>query len=661
MEVGTTLPPSHPPRRIRFGVFEADARLGTLTKQGRRVPLQEQPFQVLAMLLERAGDLVSRDELRARIWPQTVVDFDHGLNKAVSKIRDALGDSADSPRFIETVASRGYRFLADVSPVADPAPQPAEGNPVLPHEDAIALPATSTVTVPPKRRTNVRWYWGVAAFIGIGLLVALISSRSRPGSAPLRSLAVLPFQNLSGNPSQEYFADGMTDELINNLGQISALRVISNSSAMPYKAAHKPLPQIARELNVEALVEGSVLQFGDKVRINAQLIRLPADEHIWAHSYEGNIRDTLALQSEVAQAIAQQIGTRLTEREQTALRSSRSVNPTAYEAYLKGRYFWSKRDRDDLRKAIDYFSRAIDADPTYAEAYSGLADSYALAGDWEYGIFPPDEAFAKAQAAATKALALDSNLSEAHTSLAFAYDLYAWDWDAAEREFTRALQLNPGYATAHQWYAWHLLVTGRKQEGISELRRAESLDPLSLIISADLADALCIAHLFDESVRQSLTTLEIDPNFAVAHYELGQAYEQKHMYPQAIAEFERAIALGGHSGAFDSNLGYAYAVSGRTQQALSMLDNLKASVGENPSTLANVALVYVGIGDHDKAMLWLNKAYEVKFNPSILLRPAFDSIRADERFADLWRRVGLGSRDSSSAAKPAAGSDTELR
>lgn len=616
-------------------MFEADLRLGALWKQGRRIPLQEQPFQVLAALLERPGDLISRSELRAKIWPETVVDFDHGLNKAVSKIRDALGDSAENPRFIETVASRGYRFLADVTTAAEP----------IGEKPPSAADTQATVAQSSNRRR-----WGLASALGIGFICliavfAWIAFPAHRGQPPLRSLAVLPFQNLSGDSSQEYFADGMTDELTTNLGQISALRVISSGSAMPYKGVHKPLPQIARELNVEALVEGSVLRFGDRVRINAQLIRLPADEHIWAHSYEGNIRDALSLQSEVAQAIAQQVGTTLTKREQTALQASRAVNPAAYEDYLKGRYFWSKRNREDLSRAIDYFTRAIETDPTYAEAYSGLADTYALAGDWEYGIYSPEDAFAKAQDSATKALSLNDNLSEAHTSLAFAFDLYGWRWEAAEREFTRALQLNPGYATAHQWYAWHLLVTGRKREGIFELRRAESLDPLSLIISADLADALCIARLFDESIRQSRKTLEIDPKFAVAHYELGQAYEQKQMHTEAIAELRKAIELGGHSAAYDSNLGYVYAVSGQKQLALSLARDLQARIGANPAALANIALIYVGLGDRDSAMLWLNRAYDARFNPSILLRPAFDSMRSDARFVELQKRIGVAQRD----------------
>jgi TolB-like protein/DNA-binding winged helix-turn-helix (wHTH) protein/Flp pilus assembly protein TadD len=632
---------NYPPKRLRFGVFEADPRLGELTKHGKRLPLQEQPFQLLAMLLERPGELVSREELRAKIWPQTIVDFDHGLNKAISKIRDALGDSAENPRFIETVARRGYRFLADVAVVQDGPPERAAGDPVL-QADAGPLArreAGISSRGPPRALTWRLLGFGLALVLAAALSWILYTSRN---SAPtIRSLAVLPLKNLSGDVSQDYFTDGMTEELITQLGQISSLRVISSRSAMFYKGVDKPLADIARELSVQAVLEGSVLRSGDRVRITAQLIRVPADEQMWAQSYEGELRDTLALQSEVAQAVAEQIQATLSRRQQAVLRNRKTVNPAAHEDYLKGRYFWNKRTGDGLKKAIDYFSRAVETDPTYAEAYSGLADAYALSGDWAYGVLAPQDAFRQARAAATRALALDDTLAEAHTSLAFALDLYAWDWAAAENEYKRAIELNPGYATAHHWYAWHLLVMGRNGEGIFEMRRAESLDPLSLIISANLAEALCVAHLYDESMKQSEKTLGMDPNFAVAHYALGQALEQKHMHDEAIAEFQRAIELSGHSGAFDSNLAYVYAVLGRKVEAEDIVKDLVARPDKNPSIDANIALVYVGLGDHDQAMIWLNKAYEARFNPSILLRPGFDRLRSDARFVDLRRRLGL--------------------
>jgi TolB-like protein/Tfp pilus assembly protein PilF len=459
-----------PPRCFRFGAFEVDLRTGGLTKRGLRQNLQEQPFKVLAMLLERPGELVTREELRDRIWTHTVVDFDHGINKAINKIREAFGDSASHPRFVETVARRGYRFLADVTALD-------VGNP----EHATAI----------------------------------------------RSIAVLPLEDLSGDSSQDYFADGMTDELIMSLGQISALRVISRTSVMSYKSVRKPLPEIAKELGVEAVVEGTVLRSGARVRIAAQLIEAPTDKRIWARSYEEDFRDMIGLQHRVARNIAEQVRATLSRREEAHLESGKRIDPTAYEAYLRGRFFWNKRTEDGLRKAISSFNQAIEADPTYAQPYAGLADSYALSGDWQHGMLPPKDAFPRARAAADQALALDDSLGEAHASLAFALDLYFWDWSAAEIEHKRAIALNPNYATAHQWYAWHLIVTGKNREALDELRKAASLDPLSLSIGADLADALCIAHLDQESVEQSRSILEMDPNFALGHYQLGQALTQK--------------------------------------------------------------------------------------------------------------------------------------
>ena len=591
------------------------------------------------MLLERPGKLVTREELRENLWPETFVEFDHGLNKAVSKIRDALGDSAENPRFIETIARRGYRFLAEVVVVPHELRQAAAGDVATVGDLGPAYVAKAGTS---SKRPHGAFTWLVLV-LGVALvIVAALSWVFYPWrhiSPTIRSLAVLPLENLSGDASQDYFADGMTEELITELGQISALRVISSTSVMTYKSARKPLSEIARELNVQAVVEGSVLHSGEQVRITAELIEVPANRYMWAQSYEGDFRDTLALQSKVARDIAEQVRATLDRREQVALGESKTVNPEAYEAYLKGRYFWNKRTGDGLKKAIEYFSRAIETDPSYAQAYSGLADSYALSGDWEYGILSPQDAFPKAKATATKALELDNSLGEAHTSLAFALDL-AWDWEAAEKEYRLAIKLSPNYATAYHWYAWHLIVTGRNSEGILESRMAESLDPLSLIISADTADALCIAHLFDESIQQSKKTLEMDPNFAVAHYELGQALVQKHMYDEAIAEFKRAIELSGHSGAFDSNLAYAYAVSGRKEEAMKIIEQLEAR-DQNHSADANIALSYVGLGDQDQAIDWLNKAYEARFNPSILMRPAFDPLRSDARYMDLLRRIGL--------------------
>ena len=627
---------SYQHKRLKFGVFEADLGARELTKLGKLVPLQEQPFQLLAMLLEKPGVLVTREELRARLWPQTVVDFDHGLNKAISKIRDTLGDSAENPRFIQTVARHGYRFLADVTVVGTGRVETA------PLENTPDRSQNLDDSVGVKRRA--RWI-GAGAMAATALLlltVATVMWIRSTSSSPLpfiRSLAVLPLENLSGDTSQDYFADGMTDELITHLAQIRDLRVISRTSMMTYRQSRKPLAEIAHELDVQAVVEGGILRSGERVRINAELIRVPADDHIWAHSYEGDLRDTLVLQNQVAQAIADQI--RVTVSNQQHVQNPSALNAQAYDSYLKGRYYWNKRTVDGLKEAINYFKQSIDIDPSYAEAYSGLADSYALSGDWGFGILPPTEAFPLAKSAAIEALALNDRLGEAHTSLAFVLDLYYWDWDAAGKQYELAINLNPGYAVAHEWYAWHLFVLGHNAEGMYEMRRAESLDPLSPIIRSNVADALSVSHLFAESERQSRKTLALDPNFAMGHFQLAEALVQEHQYEAAIAEFQRAIELSGHTASVDANLANAYALSGRKADALNMVKDTEARPDLNPTAYANIALVYVGLGDPDQAMRWLNKAYDARFNPSILIRASFDPLRSDARFRELRHRIGL--------------------
>jgi len=637
------MPEASTPVRFRFGVFEVDLRAGELRKHGVRLRLQEQPLQVLAMLLERPGETITREELRNRLWTaDTFVDFDHGVNKAVNRIRDALGDSATSPRFVETVARRGYRFIADVAvvegaPIARPDLRTAHPVPV---EDESVAPLAE----PPSPRRLRSWYpWmisGVAlALASIAIIVWTLQSKA-PRSGTIRSLAVLPLENLSGDNSQEYFADGMTDELIATLGQISALRVISRTSVMPYKRVRKPLPQIARELDVDAVVEGTVLRSGDRVRITAQLIEARDDKHLWSDSYDGNLRETLTLQNNVARAIAEQIRINLNAQERATLKHGKVVDPLAYEAYLKGRYFWNKRTGDDFRKAVEYFNQAIQRDPNYAQAYSGLADTYALLGDWEYGVLAPSEAFPRAKAAAVKALQLDDTLGEAHTSLAFCLDGFDWDLKSADTEFRRGIDLNPGYATAHHWYAWHLALLGTNNDAIAEMKKAQNLDPLSLIINADLAELLLIAHFTDESIQQSRKTIEMDVNFPLAHNQLALAYLQRQKHDEAISELRNAVQLSAGSPTCTANLARAFAVSGRKDEAVQLLDNLKKR-SRATSNASEIAVVYAALGENDEAMTWLEKGFEERFNPGVLLRPGFDTLRGDRRFQDLERRVGL--------------------
>jgi TolB-like protein/DNA-binding winged helix-turn-helix (wHTH) protein/Tfp pilus assembly protein PilF len=635
----------HQTQRLRFSVFEVDLNSGELRKHGIRIRIQEQPFRLLATLIEHAGEVVSREDLQKKLWTaDTFVDFDHGLNKAINKIREALGDSAESPRFVETVSRRGYRFLAEVQDVDAPSVlRPASATPSQ-------FAAEPPVTVEPAgepaiaKRHSLPLGWKVSALVLL-VLVAFVGawkfhSWTRPSPA-IRSLAVLPLESLSSDASQDYFADGMTDELISDLGQISALRVISRTSVMTYKHAHKPLPQIARELNVDAVVEGTVVRSGDQVRITAQLIQAVTDKHLWSQSYEGDIRNTLALQNQVASAIADQIRINLNPQERAALKTAKVVDAEAYQSYLKGRFFWNKRTADGLRAALAYFNQAIEEDPTYAQAYSGLADTYALLGDWQYAVMTTKEALPKAKSAAVKALELDSTLGEAHNSLAFCLDGFDWDLESGGKEFRRAIELNPGYATAHHWYAWHLALLRRYDEAIAEMKKAQNLDPLSLIIDADLAELLALANSYDESIVQSRKAIEMDPNFALAHNQLALAYLQKHMNEDAVAELQKAVRLSGGSPTCIANLARAYVASGRRTEAEKLLSDLKKRSTSGYSHASEIAVIYASLGDTDQAMSWLEKGYDERFNPGVLIRPGFDPLRSNPRFQDLTSRVGL--------------------
>jgi TolB-like protein/DNA-binding winged helix-turn-helix (wHTH) protein/Tfp pilus assembly protein PilF len=646
----------------RFGTFEVSFDSGEMRRAGLKIRVQQQPLKLLRILLEHPGEVVTREHLRSRLWTnESFGDFDQAVNIAIGKLRSALGDSADSPRYIETLPKHGYRFIAEVSLIQSDSQ--AAGLAVRTVESTTQTSASidlnpetpislqvPTLTDAPKGRWWTARPLTFAAMLGLGLSILALSVAlywpHRPSG--IRSLAVLPLVNFSGDASQDYFADGMTDELITDLAQIRALRVVSRTSVMMYKGTRKPLPEIARELNVDAVVEGSVLRSGDQVRITAQLIQVSADKHLWAESYQGNLRDTLALQNQVASAIAQEIRIEVTPREQAALKSAKTIDPEAYEAYLKGRYFWNKRTGEGLKKAVDYFNQAIARGPNYAAAYSGLADTYALLSDWQYGELTPKEAMPRALSAARKALELDDSLGEAHASLAFCLEGFDWDFRAADREFQRAIELNPGYATAHLWYAWHLSLIGQNREAIAEMKKAEYLDPVSPVVGANLAELLLIAHLPDESMQQSRKTIEINPGFAFAHNQLAQAYIQKQMFGGAIEELREAIRLAGDNPIFVANLARAYLGLNRKAEAAGLLNNLKNRSAPTSPFFAEIAMIYTALGDKDKAMEWLEKGYEERFNPGVLERPCFDALRSDPRFQDLAHRVGLLSKDQNS-------------
>jgi TolB-like protein/DNA-binding winged helix-turn-helix (wHTH) protein/predicted negative regulator of RcsB-dependent stress response len=642
---------SLPPNSVvRFGTYEVSLQSGEVRKAGLRIRVQQQPMKLLELLLEHPGEVVTREELRGRIWPnESFGDFDQALNIAIGKLRSALGDSAENPRFIETLPKRGYRFIADVSLLdADARPKmPESVSGDFPALEPGHAPQGAGLAVAPKRGL---WLTGrvigalafvIIIIISLPILTVWLFRSRGPAPAGIRSLAVLPLENLSGDASQNYFADGMTDELITDLAQISALKVISRTSVMVYKGARKPLPQIARELNVDAVVEGTVLRSGDQVRITAQLIEASTDKHLWSQSYEGELRDTLALQNRVASAIADQIRVNLTPREQAALRSAKAVNPEAYQSYLKGRYFWNKRTADGLKAALAYFNQAIEEDPKCAQAYSGLADTYALLGDWQYGVMSFEEALPKAKAAAIKALELDSSLSEAHTSLGYSLRAFDWDFEGAGKEFQRAIELNSGYATAHHWNAMNLGLLGRPKEALVEMRKAENLDPLSLIINADLAEFLLFTHSYDESVEQGRKIVEMDSTFAIGHKQLGDAYLLKQMDKEAVAELQTAVRLSGGSPICVADLARAYVASGKMNEAVKLLNDLKKNSNASFTNAPHIAMIYASMGDNDQAMHWLERAYKERFNPSILLRSGFDPLRSDRRFKDLMRRIGL--------------------
>jgi TolB-like protein/Tfp pilus assembly protein PilF len=454
-------------------------------------------------------------------------------------------------------------------------------------------------------------------------------------------LAVLPLENLSGDPSQEYFADGMTDELTTNLAKIKSLRVISRSSAMQYKKTRKPLAEISRALRVDAVVEGSVVRSGDKVRITAQLIEARTDQHVWAEEYNRDLRDVVTLQGEVARDIAQKIRIAVTPEENARLTGPRRVNPEAYEAYLRGRYFWNKRTEEAVRRAIPFFEQSMSKDPNYPLAHDGLADCWLSLG-W-YGYVSPKEAFPRAKAAAMRALELDDSLAEAHTSLAFASMNYDWDWSAAEREFRKAIELNPNYANAHHWYGDYLSAVGRHEQAIAESRRALELDPLSPIINAWLGWRYYFARQFDQAIDQYRETLEIDPNFVPVHLVLGQAYEQKGMLKEAIAELEKGASLSQGAPLYAASLAHAYAVAGRRSEAETLLrqTNERAQRAYVPSF--HVAIIYAGLGRKDETLAWLERGYQERSAWMVWLKvdPRFDFVRSDARFQNLLRRLGL--------------------
>jgi TolB-like protein/DNA-binding winged helix-turn-helix (wHTH) protein/Tfp pilus assembly protein PilF len=646
-------------RVLRCGALEIHVRTGELRKGGRKIRLQDQPFQILIMLLDSRGDLVTREELREKLWPgDTFVDFDHGLNNAIKRLRDALGDSADHPRYVETLPRRGYRLILPVDELPRDLTATAISAVAEPTDNPVTPTQGSTVVEEPQTRPRGgdvfrnSWHAVAAGALAVAAMILLtvnlpMTWRNRVGGHPsvrhIQSIAVLPLENLSGDPAQEFFVDGMTDALITDLAKIGSITVISRTSAMQYKGSKEALPQIAQELHVDAIVEGAVVRSGSRVRIDAQLIEALTDKHLWANSYEREEHDIVALQNNVARAIANEIQVKLTPEEQAHLSDDRTINPDAYEDYLQGRYFLNRQTTPEtFTKAAEYMRRAVERDPHSALAYAGLADGYAWLG--AFGPLPPSKAWEAARSAAKRALAMDDDLAEAHASLALVFFLYDWDWSAAEREFKRAIQLNPGYSVAHFWHAWYLVCLRHFDDALSEAKRAQELDVLSLLANWNLARTLFFARQYDRAMEQCRRVLERDPDYERAHYTLATIYVEKGFYKQAVAESHTRAHVSPHSLWDFSLLAEIYAASGDQPAARRVLAQaLQQDRKEGDVHAIVFAKDYLALGEIDQAFQWLEKAYEHRDWPLVQLNvaPYWDPIRSDPRFQDLVRRVGL--------------------
>jgi TolB-like protein/DNA-binding winged helix-turn-helix (wHTH) protein/Flp pilus assembly protein TadD len=624
--------PASVARVLRFDSFELDLHAGELRKRGVKLRLQGQPIQVLAILLQSAGNLVTREELRSRLWPaDTFVDFDHSLHNSIGRIREALGDSAEKPRYIETLPRRGYRFIAPVEEVQAPRIGGENGNKT---GEAVA------VAPRPKRVGALILTLIFCGAIGLAGWAAWQHSYAKSTVAPIRSIAVLPMQNLSGDAAQEYFADGMTDDLITDLAKVGALRVTSRTSVMRYKGTKKALPEIARELNVDAIVTGSVIRSGQRVRVTAQLLQAPTDQHLWAETYDRDVGDILRLQGEVADAIAQQVRAQLTPMQQS---QAHTVNPGAYDAYLRGRlYFVNEFTKpDSLKKAQAYFEESIQKDPGFALAYAGLADTYVYLAF--AGALQKDQAYRSAKEALAKALELDDRIGEAHDTLGVLSSEFDWDWDTADREFNRAIALAPSYSCAHEDRATFLALIGRRAEALAEITKINQLD---YGFSAAHTESTTYYELRDypDLIEASRRALLLDPKDWFQHYTLGVGYEGTGKLLEAISEYQKAIEMSAGDQDSTAALAHAFAVIGRKAEAEKILHDFEQKSKSAHVSPYLMATMYAGLGDKDRAFEFLEKAYRERslgMTSDLKADLRIDNLRSDPRFQALVQRVGF--------------------
>jgi TolB-like protein/DNA-binding winged helix-turn-helix (wHTH) protein/Tfp pilus assembly protein PilF len=633
---------------FRFGPYESRPRTRELFKHGSRLKIRPQPLQILNLLLSRAGDVVTREELRQELWTSdTFVDFERGLNSSVMELRAVLGDSAAKGSYIETLVKIGYRFVAPVQVIERPlgAVHPEPKLVVATSPKQVVAPDISAVRSKPLKRF---WRWGIILLAAMALVMVLAyvqSSRERHKLAPGRiMLAVLPFENLTGDAGQDYFSDGLTEEMIAQLGRLDPNRigVIARTSVMHYKNAPVQLPQIAQDLRVQYVLEGSVRRDSDRVRINAELIQVKDQVPLWSRQYDRELSNLLALQGEIAHEVGEEIQLALGDGRNAANRRPSIAAPTtsyeAYDLYLKGRYFWNKRNAQSFRQAAEYFQLAIDKDPNYAPAYAGLADTFALMSS--YGYAPPAEFIPKARAAALKALQIDESLAGAHASLAVIAQNYDWDWPTAEREYRRAIQLDQGYATAHQWYAECLGFEGRFDEAFAESDRARKLDPLSLIISADYAALLYFSRQYDRSIEEFRRVLEMEPNFPRAYIVIFPLVE-KGLFGEALADVDKWKRVVDSPWPLAVQV-YVYARSGQMAQARLTLQKLQRLDQRQFMDPAAILMAHVGMDNKDETFAWLQECYDAR-SPLTTLKvdPMYDPLRSDPRFQKFLHDVRL--------------------
>ena len=645
---------------LRFGgKFELDRGAYELRKAGRPLRLARIPMELLLLLLEHPDQLVSREQIAERIWGKDVfLDIDNGINAVVRRIRLVLEDDPEQPRFIQTVVGRGYRFIAPLQeaapspavfpaaeahfPVSNRSEQPVDmetdlQRPEPDSESGKTVP--SGVTIPGRSRRMI----AISAVAFVFVIVALIAGRwFTRNRGEIESIAVLPFANASGDPNMEYLSDGITESLINSLSQLPRLKVMSGDSVFRYRGKEMDAQAAGHELGVGAVLTGRIVQRGGDLWVSTELVDAHDNTHLWGEQYNRKLADLLSVQQEIVQQITDKLMLRLNGEEQTRLTKRYTDNSEAYQLYLKGRYSWNRRPRG-LLDGIKYFEQAIEKDPNYALAYSGLADCYAALATWEGGTISPAEAMLKANAAALKAVEFDETLAEAHASLGYIRLHYDWNWPEAEKQFKRAIELNSRYATAHHWYSHYLMTMGQTEASLVESRRALGLDPLDLIVSGHQPWHYYYAHDFGRVIELCHDKLASDPQAFWVHFELGRAYEQKRMFKEAISELTTAATLQKDMTFAIAALGHAFAVSGQSEKAQQLLSNLKKLSNQRYVSSADIAMIYVGLGDNDHAFAWLQKAFLERSWYLVLLRvdPRLDSLRSDPRFQELVSRVGL--------------------